>query len=286
MFGKNMSVVCLCCTLHQTVDIKLDRGWCETAGADSNTSLSPRGFGEQAHKYPVTLSPRLPFRGESNTKTTTITKKKKLCSMRLWTGWGVTGGFQGWVWCFLPLSDDGGVFTASFYRNVCVCHVWAWQRWGSVIRLGNFKTPANRPNAGIFWQVLVLFFYFYCTLLPHCPVHQVLTGKGRAYWIYWAWSRDWSTFHYVKERRGDRQVRLRALLSFFFSQVDVPANYLWSKSWFKTRRVTLKQNDWLWLFSGNAQKRGSSPLSLCVCSHLKNTTTLETTDFLSFALPS
>lgn len=87
--------------------------------------------------------------------------------MRLWGGYGRVWG---WVWCFLPLSDDGGVFTASF-SHVCVCHVWAW--WRSASRFGNFLTPATRPSAGIFWRVLVQSF---CTLLLHCPVHQVLTG--------------------------------------------------------------------------------------------------------------
>lgn len=122
--------------------------------------------------------------------------------MRLWRGWGIWEGFGGWVWCFLPLSDDGGVFTASFYRNVCMSRLSLVTRRGHT-QVWKLLTPATRPNAGIFWQVLVHF----CTLLLHCPVHQVLKEEKSL-------STE-SSLEHIPLNREDRQVRPRAL--FFAS---------------------------------------------------------------------
>lgn len=128
--------------------------------------------------------------------------------MRLWRGWGEGGGgVWGWVWCFLPLSDDGGVFlifTASFYHNVCMSRLSLGDNTGVT---SSFLTPATEPNAGIYRQVLAL---------HHCPVHQVLTGSEER-------STESSLEHIPLSRER--------CYFFFFVQVDVPANYsAWSRT--------------------------------------------------------
>lgn len=86
-------------------------------------------------------------------------------------------------------------------------------------------TAAIRPNAGIFWQVLVHF----CTLL-HCPRSPGYYWKGRAYLLRAV--ERLSTFHYVEGTgRWDWE--------HYFLHVDAPANYLWRVSvWY--RRVSMK----------------------------------------------
>lgn len=177
------------------------------------------------------------------------------------------GGIEGWVWCFLPLSDDGGVFTASFII-MCGCHVWAWWPRGSISNFGNFKTPVTRPNAGLFWQVLVQCFFFFGTLLPHCPVHQVLTGIRGAELLRVVERLE----HIPLLRERIRQVRLRAL--FFCKWMFLPIIYE-VRVEFELRRVALKWNDF---------SVGTHSL-LCLCSHLRSATTLKTKTQIVSLLP-
>lgn len=120
------------------------------------------------------------FGVRSNTKTKRKKKKRKKCVQHEIVT-GLWEGFGGRVPCFLPLSDDRGVFTASFYhkRVYVTCEpgdlltaAFPWSR--TPVHLGMWRDISRAP-------------------LHLCPLQQVLIGREEQ--IHRKQSRDWSTFH-------------------------------------------------------------------------------------------
>lgn len=106
------------------------------------------------------------------------------------------------------LSDDGGVFTASFFHDVCVTGTA-----GVTSRFGKVKhQPPGRMLVylGRCWCV----FLYTTSSLPRSPG---IRRKRRADLL-----RAVERLVHIPLRREDRQVRLSAL----YFRVDVPANYI------------------------------------------------------------